>query len=65
MPFLSDPSAWLVFIGAAVLAFLVGRYGRKLFDYLRGPKAPAPSGPPPSRQVRRAERRRQDKRQRD
>ncbi|MFN4281117.1 MAG: hypothetical protein ACK4NA_00610 [Alphaproteobacteria bacterium] len=65
MQFLADPSTLLLFAGAAVLAFLVGRFGRKLFDYLRGPKAKAPSGPPPSRQVRRAERRKQDKKLRD
>ena len=65
MPFMSDPFAIGVFIAAILLAFLVGRFGRKIYDRLRRGKTPAPSGPPPSRQVQRAQRRRQDKRTRD
>ncbi len=65
MPFMTDPFAIGVFIGAILLAFLVGRFGRKFYDRLRRGKTPAPSGPPPSRQVQRAQRRRQEKRMRD
>jgi len=65
MPFMFDPFAIGVFVGAILLAFLAGRFGRKFYRRLRGGKPQAPAGPPASRQVRRAERRRQDKRQRD
>lgn len=65
MAFLSDPLSLLFFAGAVVLAFFIGRLGRKALFWWRARKAPAPSGPPPSRQVQRAQRRRQDKRTRD
>ena len=65
MAFLSDPIALLVFAGAVALAFFAGRFGRKALLWWRGRNPQAPSGPPPSRQVRRAERRRQAKRDRD
>lgn len=65
MAFLSDPLALLFFAAAVLLAFFVGRLGRKALFWWRGRKTPAPSGPPPSRQVQRAQRRRQDKRMRD
>ena len=65
MPFMSDPFAIGILVGAILLAFLVGRFGRKLYERLRRGKPQARSGPPPSRQVRRAERRKRDKRQRD
>ena len=66
MAFLSDPLSLLLFAGMVVLAFFIGRFGRKAVFWWRARKAPAaPAGPPPSRQVQRAQRRRQEKRMRD
>lgn len=65
MAFMSDPLSLLFFAGAVVLAFFIGRLGRKVIFWWKARKAPKPSGPPPSRQVQRAQRRRQDKRMRD
>lgn len=62
MTLFPDISAVLLFAGAILLAFLVGRLGRKLFDRLRRGKVQAPSGPPPSRQMRRAAERQRAKR---
>ncbi|HEU0072366.1 MAG TPA: hypothetical protein VFS04_13815 [Alphaproteobacteria bacterium] len=63
MALFPDISAVLLFAGAILLAFIMGRFGRKLFDRLRRGKTPAPSGPPPSRQVRRAAERQRAKRE--
>lgn len=63
MQFLSDPGALLIFVGAIALAFIVGRLARKSFDRLRRGKTRPPSGPPPSRQMRRAAERQRAKRE--
>ena len=65
MAFLSDPFSLLIFAGAILLAFLLGRLGRKFFYWLRRNRTPAAAGPPPSRQVRRAQRRKFEKKIRD
>ncbi|HEY4134346.1 MAG TPA: hypothetical protein VGO34_03940 [Alphaproteobacteria bacterium] len=65
MTFLSDPTLLLVFAVAVAAAFFAGRLGRKAYLWLRRRKTPVQAGPPPSRQVQRAERRRMEKKTRD
>jgi hypothetical protein len=65
MSFMSDPLLFVVFAAAIVLAFFAGRIGRKAYLWLRRGKPAEPSGPAPSRQVRRAEQRRRAKEMRD
>lgn len=56
----ADPTMWLIFGGAVLAAFALGRTGRSL--WLRWRKPVPEAEPPLSRQMRRARRRRADKR---